>query len=149
VNSAYYSGNERYFDDIDMGDNFLSTELRFKRAYYNYYLKLKLYPENKDEEIIWGDLASRHITMEDFDRWRFLYSAKQENGNEFSFEWTLGDKWFKTDSFNIDYMFVIANSIPLYLRYHTGPLETQANYSYPVDSIAIGIKLRPYFYRPD
>lgn len=144
ANVAYQSGDERYFDDFDMGDNFFSTELKFHRSRQSLYIKLKLYPEGKEEEINWGDLAGQQVTIEDFDRWRFLYAARQKNGNQFSAEWTLGDRWFKSDSFNFDYMFNVKNALPLYIRYHSGPLETQSNYSYPVDSIAIGIKLAPY-----
>lgn len=146
ANAAYKSGEERYFDDFDMGDNYFSTELKFRQSRQSFYIKLKLYPENKEEEINWGDLAGKQVTIEDFDRWRLLYAARQKNGNQFSAEWTIGDRWFKSDSFNFDYMFNVKNALPLYIRYHSGPLETQSNYSYPVDSIAIGIKFAPYLW---
>lgn len=144
MNEAYYKGNERYFDDIDMGDNYFSAEAKFSKTRHNLYIKFKLYPEGKEEEIIWGNLAGKNVTIEDFDRWRILYTAKQKNGNEFSAAWTIGDRWFKADSFNVDYMINICNTFPLYFRFHSGPLETQSNYSFPVNSFAVGIKFAPY-----
>ena len=70
---------------------------------------------------------------------------------ELSVEWTIGDQLLDTDSLNVDFIFpMLLDSkrfeIPLYIRYHKGPMDTLANYTREQDSFGFGLRFSALSY---
>lgn len=154
--AAYVNGDNQYFDGVSRGVNFIMGEAHsvteFSSSKLSLYGKAKLYL-SQDGDITWGPLANKGVRISDYDRIRIL--ARQSFGKlgdhkykrEASIEWTVGDDFLRTDSFNIDYMehvSVFGADIPVYVRYHYGPMFTLSNYTQSQKSLGFGVKFVPY-----
>lgn len=140
---AYLEGDRHFFDTISRGSDFLAVEGKYKTldCSWSFYAKAKIYLRT-DYAVTWGSDAGNDLSIEDYDRVRFLVNYKIGEG-ELGVEWTLGDKHLNTDSWNIDYLFSKDAIIPIYVRYHYGPLFTLSNYTKEENYIGVGIKLTP------
>lgn len=143
VQLAYLENDRHFFDTISRGSDFLAIEGKYKAidCSWSFDAKAKVYLRT-DYAITWDDNAGKDLSIEDYDRVRFLASYKIAGG-ELGVEWTIGDKHLKTDSWNIDYLFSEDAVIPIYVRYHYGPLFTLSNYTKEENYIGIGVKLIP------
>jgi hypothetical protein len=61
-------------------------------------------------------------------------------------QWTVGDKGFKTDSLDLAWQWTEGKNwgLPLYVRYHVGPLNTLSNYTQRQDSIGVGVRFAAF-----
>jgi hypothetical protein len=157
------SGNQEYFDTLSRGSNFVSAEALFRVGNYDNYQNLNenswslsLWAKGKcfhsqSSEITWGPYVDRDVQIADYDRFRFSLSQRwiRKTGYfreiEVGFRWTVGDKWFKTDS--QDYTLLVSvggidHRLPFYFRAHTGPNDIFSDYTATRRSFGAGFLLR-------
>lgn len=159
----YLNGNAAYFDELSRGADYLMLEALFSVGLSNVnfcnvnidciqmWISAKpLYPSS-EANITWGPLANQGINFADYDRYRIIVSdifklkLKWLPSMEFSAEWLVGDRKGETDSFNLAVFFPFELGtirLPVFVRYHKGPLATLSNYTKHTESIGIGFKLR-------
>lgn len=140
---AYSNNDHQYFDRLSRGSNYVSFEARktFTEQALSTYAKLKLY-RTQDTQITWGPLAGKNISISDYDRVRIVFLKKIKDG-ELSIDWTIGDKLFKTDSWNADYLFSKNWPFPIFVRFHYGPMQTLSNYTQEQSVFGVGLKFTP------
>ena len=139
---AFIERDFRYFDTISRGSNYFGTEIKVKNDLITSFVKLKIY-ESMNSAITWGNQKGKGITIADYDRLTTVLRANIGNG-EISLDWTIGDKLFKTDSWNADYLISKEWPVPLYFRAHYGPLYTLSNYTKNENYFGVGVKLTPF-----
>lgn len=159
--AAYASNNHAFFDAISRGSNYLSIEAKRKfkpeqcvkrgecnkegkgdDESFSIYAKVKLYA-TQDSEVTWGPLAGKGVSISDYDRVKFLLSHSFADKSEAALTWTIGDKGLSTDSWEVDYLLNRDAPLPLYLKYHNGPMHTLSNYTQNQHYFGIGIKFTP------
>lgn len=129
---AYDEGDHKFFDTVSRGMNFFSTEVRLGQTedpLGSLYAKARFY-FHQDTGVTWGPWAGKGTTISDYDliRLTWVRATGVEDG-EFSVTWTLGEKGWATDSWDLDYLPSATNRWTWYLRYHQGPLQTLSNYT--------------------
>lgn len=141
--TAYINNDHRYFDSLSRGSNYVSVEAHKidKERSVSAYAKLRLYWE-QNTQITWGPLAGRNTSISDYDRVKFVIRKVVGNG-ELSVDWTIGDKLFKTDSMNIDYLYSKDWPFTIFVRGHYGPMQTLSNYTQNQSSFGFGLKFIP------
>lgn len=144
---AYQKGDSEYLDGISRGANYLRAETKLKLAEQaNLYVSAKIYIDH-DSKVNWGPTAASNPKIADYDRVRFVYTHNGILGgkySELSFEWLIGDDGLETDSFDLGLMHplgVFGADLPLYIRYHNGPMNTLSDYTRKQKSLGIGMKL--------
>lgn len=145
ANEAYWIDEHAYFDSISRGMNFLSVEYKKSNIAdirnVDFTAKLRAKYFSKDTDITWGPLSGTGTTIADYDRLRLSLTKKDFPGGEVSVAWTVGDKGFGTSSWDVGYTFEVpCMHIPLFIRYHNGPLQTLSNYTQNQRSIGFGIR---------
>jgi len=144
---AYNRGDRAYFDEISRGSDFVSVGLDLPEGStglpVSVRAKLRWYT-HQDSAVTWGPLAGRGERLADYHRLR-VRIGKQTRLGLIDGQWTLGDGGLRTDSFEIGWQPAPSwNLLPLYVRYHRGPLNTLSNYSQRQDSIGIGLRFGIY-----
>lgn len=139
--AAYVNNDHRYFDSLSRGANYVSIEGHKKEKGLSAYAKLKLYWA-QNTQITWGPLADTNTSISDYDRVKFVVRKEVGNG-ELSVDWTVGDKLFKTDSWNVDYLYSKNWPFTIFVRGHYGPLQTLSNYTQNQSSLGVGLKFTP------
>jgi len=164
--SKFLSNDHEFFDGISRSSNFISLKgrLRFeatdnhdrsdrKPGLADFLIDFSLKPlyVSSDSNVTWGPLANNNIEFSDYDR--FSIALTQETSYEFgplhdpemSVKWTLGDKGGATDSIDLGLSLPIYITdeflIPLYVRYHDGPMSTLSDYTKNQPSIGVGLNL--------
>ncbi len=165
--AAYEQGDHEYFDSLSRGANYISLEGKFEvGGYYDkstldckgtgkcfeLWISYKPFYITEDSAVNWGPLAGKGVDISDYDRVKVVLSNTFPTGlswltePEVSGAWTVGDEGADTDSFDIDIFLPIDFEgwwrLPLYMRYHHGPMASLSNYTQEQDSFGIGIKLR-------
>ncbi len=166
----FENGNYKYFDSISRSANYITIEGRFQigkhynedssrckssKKCFDLWLKLKPYYFSNDSNVTWGSVKNMGMEITDYDRVRLILSNKFPIGISFVPEieiggdWMIGDELFDTDSFNLNLVlsidggiFGLNTNIPLYMRYHKGPMNTLSNYTKNQDSFGIGLRFR-------
>ena len=145
----YAAGNRQFFDTISRGANFLliavDKELPEPPIGDKLTLraKLRVYLGEQDSVVTWGPLANTGQRFSDYDRlqlhawWRISHQIQIDIG------WRLGDRGLATDSWTLGAEFTLA-TLPLYLRFHRGPMNTLSNYTQRQDSIGFGIRFASF-----
>lgn len=151
---AYEERDRRFFDTLSRGSHFTALRVRLDgrdfKIPFNFYANLRHYLK-QDSDITWGPLAGSGTRLSDYHRlkvgadWLIGHSGQdRHNGHMLSVQWTLGDRGRRTDSFDIGAKLRLqwkdTWDIPLYVRYHRGPLNTLANYTQRQDSLGIGLR---------
>jgi outer membrane phospholipase A len=138
---AYERLDRPFFDQISRGSNFISLAVHLsekaERPFF-VHAKARLYT-HQDSAVTWGPLAGRDVRLSDYNRFTARVGKKLGADSLVDFQWTVGDKGLKTDSFDLGLQFPVF-SLPVYLRLHRGPLNTLSNYSQRQDSIGIGLR---------
>ena len=102
----------------------------------------------KDSDVNWGPLKGNDTSISDYDRLTLTLIKKNLiPSSEITFQWVLGDKLFKTDSFNLDFhkeCEIAGGKVPLYVRYHQGPMHTLADYTKSNRSLGFGLKFSDF-----
>lgn len=145
--AAYLGNDHTYFDSISHSTHYLSFQARSKpiASIGNIIIdaKAKAYLA-KDSDVNWGPLKGTGTSISDYDRLTITLIKKNLiPSSEITFQWVLGDKILRTDSFNLDIhkeIYAFGGSIPLYFRYHHGPMNTLDDYTKFQKSIGIGLK---------
>lgn len=158
---AYDNDDHAYFDGLSRGANYLKLSANFRggkgRADVNecnhtdqcamYSLSAKIYATD-DSEVNWGQLASKDVSIRDYDIVRLGYTNKfhtfrsKRPSMTVNAEYTFGKDFFGTDSLDI----VIARPFetihglkwPWYIKIHLGPMSSLSNYSKPANSVGVG-----------
>lgn len=162
--------NSVLFDDVSRSVNFFSLESSFRfgknrqqkygansngpegrcdddsTGCYNLWVRLIPFYIDDDNPVTWGQDAGRCDDIADYDRLRMVLTKQlQWNDVELGLEWTIGDEGFDTDSFdvfvNIPRIGKRELPVPIYIRYHNGPMNNLSDYTREQNSIGIGIRL--------
>ena len=149
--TAYLNNDHVYFDSISHSTHYLSFQARSKpiASIGNIIIdaKAKAYLA-KDSDVNWGPLKGTGTSISDYDRLTITAIKKDLiPSSEITFQWVLGDKLFKTDSFNLDLHKEIAiwgGNIPFYIRYHQGPMQTLSDYTNHQKALGIGLKFSDF-----
>jgi outer membrane phospholipase A len=140
---AYEAGDIQYFDTISRSANYFSVawdQVGLLGRGVDLRAKLKLYTGQQDSAITWGPLADRGLRFSDYDR--LTLRGKYRFGKQHvELEWRVGDKGLATDSWTLGYEWDGLYEVPLYLRWHRGPMNTLSNYTQRQDSFGFGLKL--------
>ena len=164
--ARFLSDDHEFFDGISRGSNFLSLKGRLRIGTTDNKnssdrntgptpllidFSVKPLYISSDSNVTWGPLANSGIEFSDYDRGsiavskRFSFELGPLSDPGFSVKWTLGDKGTATDSFDIGISLPIYVTskflLPLYVRYHDGPMSTLSNYTKEQNSIGIGLNL--------
>lgn len=141
---AYQVGDRGFFDGISRGSDYVSLELKFEENHDAIWIKAKAYV-SKDSSVTWGPLKNSGVSISDYDRARFIYKKTGVglDDSETVFSWTIGDKGLPTDSFDVDHLLSRKWAIPLYVKYHHGPMYVLSDYTRAENFIGIGLKLVP------
>jgi hypothetical protein len=159
---AYDAGDRAYFDSVSRGSNYVRPQIHWVKEHQgplagklSAYLSTKVYA-TKDSDITWGPLANQGVTIANYDlingamRWsskRWQLCGKEATMPvEAAIDWTMGSSGLKTQSVNVDYMHpcrMFGVELPLFVRYHVGPMNSLSNYTQFVHAWWIGIKLHP------
>lgn len=153
--NAYAANNRPFFDSVSRGSDYVSLETKAGREVgagsLAAYAKLKLY-FSQHSDVTWGPLARRGVSVSDYDRvtltarYGFDRDKKTVGATEASLTWTLGDGGLATDSASLDFMYVheiFGLVIPVYVRYHVGPMNTLSDYTRSQKTIGVGVKFHP------
>lgn len=156
----FESNNHEYFDALSRSANYLSIEGKFQVGKYydqdeslcdttakcmQLYVSVKPFYSNVEADVTWGSLANTDVTFSDYDRLRIIAANKFADDVELSLEWTIGDEGFDTDSININLGYPISvwgMKLPLYIRYHHGPMNTLSDYTREQNAWGIGLRFR-------
>jgi outer membrane phospholipase A len=138
---AYDTGDRVYFDAVSRGANYFGVALEVANALgaadLDFRAKLRLYI-NQDADVTWGPLAGAGRRFSDYDRLQLSASYRTRWGWRDA-GWRLGDQGLKTDSWTLAYQ-APWKSVPLYVRYNHGPMNTLSNYTQPQNSVGIGLR---------
>ena len=147
---AYHNGDYAYFDGLSRGANYFKLMALFDLDNNaKLWTSVKFYSDD-DSEVNWGPGVLTKPSIRDYDRVKLTYRKRwgeEENEKEFTFEWRFGEEGLDTDSYDIAIMvpFELWDlNLPLYLRIHTGPMNTLSNYTEELDSIALGLKFTEF-----
>jgi outer membrane phospholipase A len=141
---AYSSNDHVYFDSISRGSNYFSLNAMIESAdtMIDYSAKIKKYV-SQSSEITWGPLAGSNTSIADYDRVKLLFQYRTNTKSEYSVEWTIGDQGLSTDSVNISFLPNKDWPLPIYIRYHSGPMHTLSNYTENQSYMGIGFEFIP------
>jgi len=144
---AYQARDQAYFDSLSRSANYfgialLSTNTRNLSQNLDLGLKLKLYFQ-QDTDVRWGPFLNRRRTIKDYDILQASFAWRSPigwvDGN-----WTVGQAGAKASSASLGFQYDIW-ILPLYVRYHYGPMNTLSNYSQRQDSWGFWLRLaRPF-----
>ena len=160
---AYDKHDYTYFDGVSRGSNYTTLAAQWSRevddAHDNkvrVHASVKKY-WTRDSQVTWGPKANQGLAVSDYDRVRAslmwsrkgagCFSGKANDPIEASAEWVLGDNGLKTQSLNLDFMYpcrVADWELPLYVRYHVGPMNTLSNYTQFVQAYWVGLKFNTW-----
>jgi hypothetical protein len=145
AHQAYLQRDRAYFDQISRGSNFVSIAGRYSTrgdSPWTFYTKVRIYFQ-QDSDVTWGPLAGQDIRISDYDRATIRVVAPDIRFGQFDFQATLGDK-LGNSSFEAGWQAPTYSgkfSFPVFVRFHSGPMNTLSNYTQRQNSIGIGLRL--------
>jgi hypothetical protein len=139
---AYASNDHAYFDTVSRSANYLSLEGFKLVGEVSALAKLKLYQNGEESNVPWVPALAGHTKFSHYDRLRLTARMPFGCAFETGIEWTVGDLGLKTDSWDWDLAYYpdALFRIPVYVRYHHGPMRVLSNYTQDQQSIGFGIK---------
>jgi outer membrane phospholipase A len=143
---AYDSQDRPFFDQISRGSNYFSLKTSLSEDALNLpvsaIVNAKLY-SSQSSEITWGPRTGLNDKVSDYDLLTIRIIRRQPGWGQFEFQWMVGGKGLKTDSFEFGWQLperVEGWSIPFYVQLHHGPMNTLSNYTQREDSIGVGLR---------
>jgi outer membrane phospholipase A len=140
----YAGGNREYFDTISRSANYftLAIDRRAPLNAKNFDLnaKLRFVSGSQDSNVTWGPLADAGHRLSSYDRLELRASYRLPGPHRVDVQWRVGDKGLSTDSWTFGWLWNIGE-LPLYFRYHRGPMNTLSNYTQRQDSFGVGLLL--------
>ncbi len=149
ANEQYAAGNRAFFDTVSRGANFLliAVDKELPPPPIGQSLtvraKARLYLGQQDSDITWGPLANNGRRFSDYDRLQLHAWWRLGEQTQFDLDWRLGDRGLATDSWTLGAEFAVG-TLPLYVRFHRGPMNTLSNYAQRQDSIGVGIRFASF-----
>jgi len=129
-------GNNAYIDGISRSANYLQVESRFSPSKnQRLYLRLRQYVGEQENTVTWRG-PQFDADYSDYDRIELIYSYKFTNELRASFDWSIGDSGFASDSIDIGLQWDYG--LPWYFRAHFGPMETLSDHTRSVNSVGVG-----------
>lgn len=154
--AAYANENRYFFDSVSRGSNFLSItgELSQRGADeesgspIRVTATLRAYA-TQAYKVTWGPLAGTGVKLSDYNILRLGMHRYVPKVGIFGLTWTVGAGGLDQSSFDVDWQLDSFGErdkrpLPLYIRYHHGPLNTLSNYSQKQNSLGLGVKLAMY-----
>ena len=144
---AYDQRDRAYFDTLSRGANFIGLAVKANNPLgmskdLDLGLKLRLYL-GQDSDVRWGPYLGQRRTIKDYDLLQTT-AAWQTPVGWLDLSWRVGAAGVKASSLTLGYQ-VPSTTIPLYFRYHVGPMNTLSNYTQRQDSFGIGLRFaRPF-----
>ncbi len=154
------------FDDVSRSTNFFSVESSFRfgrtsnqtdypsdrcgdrSGCYNLWLRFIPYYIDDDNPVTWGPDAGIRSDLADYDRLRTVLTKQLAPfgvNMEVGFEWKIGDELLDTDSFDLFVTWpdikLLGLNLPLYIRYHNGPMNNLSDYTREQNFTGIGLRL--------
>lgn len=149
----FQRGNNRYFESLSRGANYLSLSLGggFGNEWL-YGVSGKLYDKDYERSnITWGFLAGEGRSFADYDLVRidlskgFAIPSRYIPKVIFGVEYTVGRLGRETDSANLNLVMPFTSQngweFPLLIRAHLGPMERLSDYTRERKTIGIGAAL--------
>lgn len=146
-----------YIDGISRDSNYLSFETKLNAgngnhdnnkckkniSCFNIWLSGKIYL-SEESDVYWGPTANQGLKISDYDRFKVIVSnVFYDDRINLTFEWTVGDELFDTDSYDISMRYTVdfgeGIEIPFYIRAHIGPMNTLSDYTREQNSIGFGL----------
>ncbi|MBL8326675.1 MAG: hypothetical protein JNJ89_17115 [Rubrivivax sp.] len=147
ANRAYEQRNRAFFDSISRGSNFvgLSVELSDTVRALPVEVATKVFLHfDEDADVTWGPLAGRRRHLSDYERLRVQASVSPAPGMWLDAELRVGDRLGRsTTAVTLGAEYTVWG-LPLYLRWHRGPVGTLSNYSQRQDAIGFGLRFARY-----
>ncbi|MFN8010307.1 MAG: hypothetical protein U0P81_02775 [Holophagaceae bacterium] len=149
---AYLRKDRPFFDQISRGSNFVSVAAKLSSDSsanpFILYVKGRIY-FSQDTDVTWGPLADQKPRISDYDRLTLRAITKDFTVGglrlgQFELQSTLGDK-LSHSSHEFAWQFPRIEKhwyFPLYIRYHSGPLNTLSNYTQRQNSWGIGLRFQ-------
>lgn len=166
ANNEWKAEHRAYIDGISRGSNYISVEGRNDLNIFDvgikYWLSGKIYHNNPESDVTWGDGQYQNHKIWDYDIARAVFETEQMINNAsfpkivYSVEYTVGKKGLPTDSANISFTFPWVASatfpeifsrrtvFPIFFRLHTGPMNELSNYTVAESTFYIGLALDPF-----
>ena len=144
---AYDQRDRAYFDTLSRGANFIGPAVKANNPLgisknLDLGLKLRLYLD-QDSDVRWGPYLGQRRTIKDCDLLQTT-AAWQTPVGWLDLSWRVGAAGVKASSLTLGYQ-VPSTRIPLYFRYHVGPMNTLSNCTQRQDSFGIGLRFaRPF-----
>ena len=144
---AYDQRDRAYFDTLSRGANFIGLAVKANNPLgmskdLDLGLKLRLFL-GQDSDVRWGPYLGQRRTIKDYDLLQTT-AAWQTPAGWLDLSWRVGAAGVKASSLTLGYQ-VPSTTIPLYFRYHVGPMNTLSNYTQRQDSFGIGLRFaRPF-----
>lgn len=166
---AYANNDHAYFDSLSRSSSYISIAAQFNlgsnsdstscsEADNCAELQFSVKPVYISDEaaITWGPLAGSDTEFADYDRYKLqlrdtfyfrkiplLKDISPSTRLQYGLDWSFGDRFFATDSFDFSLTVPLgAWDVPLYFRWHHGPLQTLSNYTKDQDTYGVGLEFR-------
>jgi hypothetical protein len=140
---AYDRHDQPYFDQISRGANYLSLGGRMPQEARGLPLaveaKIKGY-FTQDSTVTWGPRAGLRDRFADYDLVTLRLARRTERWGRFEGQWTVGAKGLKTDSLEVGWQRPEDGGLPVYLRWHHGPMNSLSNYTQSQDALGLGLR---------
>jgi hypothetical protein len=156
ADAAYAERDRYFFDSVSRGSNFLSITGELSQrgtdersgSPIRVTATLRAYA-TQAYQVTWGPLAGTGAKLSDYNILRLGMHRYVPNWGIFGLTWTVGAGGPDKSSLDIDWQLDVFENhktrpLPLYIRYHHGPLNTLSNYSQKQNSFGVGVKLAMY-----
>ncbi len=163
-NSAFFDTISREVDFVGLSGAFRlgpdaarynpsTGQCRASSACVDLTLRWRPHYIHDDNPVVWGPSPWRTSEMADFDvvkigvakRWLFAHGGFGPQGLGIELEWTVGETFNDGDSLDVGvtlpFQFHRKLTLPVYVRWHRGPLNNLSNYSRPQNALGIGFQL--------
>ena len=117
---------------------------------YDLWVSMKIYAPSQEADVTWGPDANKNLDYSDYDRMRLVLSKKFSKLTSWikkpqvDLLLTLGDLGWETKSYYLEFLFPIRIRdkfrIPLFIKYHNGPMSTLSDYTRHQNTIGIGVQ---------
>lgn len=160
---AYENNDRYYFDGISRGADYVTAKLNIQIGKnsatkescnsnigcFDVGLSYKYYIHDNND-ITWGELVGSDTGVEDYDIFRvkvinmfktplpFLVNHK----TTLELDYTVGKKGLKTDSYDVSITVPVqffGLKLPMYARFHNGPMDRLSDYTKEYNSLGIGL----------
>lgn len=142
--AAYAAGERAFFDTVSRSSHYAVVGARLDFAGEHALIARTKFHFSTESDVTWGPRANEGLNLRDFDRHSVRYLYRERGLPALDVEWTFGNGGLRSSSLNLGAVLCEAWGVPLYLRAHSGPLNTLANYHERQSMVGLGVQFRPW-----